>query len=119
MWAEKEREAASMLRLFGWSLHQRTVDEGPRFGGFPDRWLVEPTWGCVKGHVSQTTQKTGNDEVCLECSDVVVPIPPDTQEPGPWLEPSLGDVFQCSDKTWRSFDGEQWRYIEPPEGGSR
>ena len=58
------------------------AEDGPRFLGLiPERWLDEPTWKCVKGHVSRRILMSEvRGDLCLSCFEPALLFPPETRE---------------------------------------
>lgn len=52
------------------------------FMGLPDRWLADPTWRCLNGHVSKRFLKTETGDRCLACGDLVLLTFPEDAEDG-------------------------------------
>lgn len=78
-------DTLTVEQLLEWR-RARAVEEGGRlFLGIPDRWLDDPTFRCVNGHVSKRILKSEvKGDLCLECGGAVVAtFPEDSDGPLP------------------------------------
>lgn len=51
---------------------RESTEPGPRFLGYPDRWLADPHYRCGYGHVSRMILKSEErGDLCLACQDNV------------------------------------------------
>ena len=57
------------------------LETGPIFLNLPERWLDDPTWRCLKGHISKTFLKSESKGIlCLTCGHPVVLTFPEDKE---------------------------------------
>lgn len=50
------------------------------FCGFPEKWLNDPTWFCINGHVSGRFLGDEHHDLCLACAEIVILGPPEIGE---------------------------------------
>lgn len=96
-----EREApppVSLEALRAWVRTKANAEPGERFKGLPERWLDNPTWRCLNGHVSKRVLKTeAHGDLCLACRERLVFTFPEDKDgqieaPPPVLEEGLAKI---------------------------
>lgn len=65
--------AVSLAALRTWVKSKALVETGERFLNVPTRWLDNPRWRCLRGHVSGRYLKSEeHGDLCLACHEKVV-----------------------------------------------
>lgn len=66
----------TLQELYDWRDKMLRADTGPRFMGWPESWLEDPTYICPNGHASARYLKTDDGGLCLACHATVIVGPP-------------------------------------------